>query len=114
MEAVIELRVDERNALDDTLMRIAVELRPSRIYLYGSRARGDSTAESDYDLMVLVDYPVVDRSYRLAQQAYQALRGLRLPIDVVVMNRDRFEWLGTAAASLAATVMTEGRLVYAA
>jgi len=113
MEAVIELTVDERNALDDALRRIAVELRPSRIYLYGSRARGDSTAESDYDLMVLVDYPV-DRSYRLAQQAYRALRGLRLPIDVVVMNRDRFEWLGTAAASLAATVMTEARLVYAA
>lgn len=63
-----------------------------------------------YDVMVLVDYPV-ERPYRLAQRAYRALRDIRLPIEVVVMNRERHEWLGTAAASLAATVAREGQLL---
>jgi hypothetical protein len=63
--------------------------------------------------MVLVDYPV-DRPYRLAQRAYRALRDVRLPVEVIVMNRERFEWLATAAASLAATVQREGRVLYAA
>ncbi|MFN0070230.1 MAG: nucleotidyltransferase domain-containing protein [Chloroflexota bacterium] len=99
--------------LDEAVRRLVCELKPSSIFLYGSRARGDWNQHSDYDIMVLVDYPV-DHPYRLTQRAYRALRGLRLPVEVIVMNRDRFEWLSTAAASLAATVKREGNLLYAA
>ncbi len=43
---------------DDKLAEVVRRLReayaPERIYLFGSRARGDSAEGSDYDLLVVV------------------------------------------------------------
>ncbi len=36
------------------LERVIAALNPEAIYLFGSRARGDATPMSDYDLVVLV------------------------------------------------------------
>lgn len=99
--------------LGEVVRRLVAELRPERIYLFGSRARGDATADSDYDLMILVPYPV-DRTYPLEVRALHALGELHLPVDTLVMGSDDFEWLSGAAASLPATIKREGRLLYAA
>jgi predicted nucleotidyltransferase len=37
------------------LDRIVSRWRPKQVWLFGSRARGDSTPESDWDLFVVVD-----------------------------------------------------------
>jgi predicted nucleotidyltransferase len=102
----------------DPKLRLVVErlvgaYQPDRIYLFGSIARGDQGADSDYDLMVIVpdDAPPERRDSRLA---YQALRGTGIAADVVVWTRDRFERRTRVIASLPATVMREGRLVHAA
>lgn len=99
--------------LSDIVQRLVAELRPERIYLFGSRARGDATAESDYDVLVVVGYPV-DYPHRFSQRALRALRGIHAPVDVLVMNRQRFEELRPVIASLPATVEREGRVLYAA
>lgn len=109
----IRLPAADAPVLADVVSRLVQVLEPRAIYLFGSRARGDWTEESDYDIFVLVGYPV-DRPYRLEQQAYRAIRALRLPVDVVVMSRQRFDRLRTAAASLPATIEREGRILYAA
>jgi predicted nucleotidyltransferase len=46
----------------DTLKRVAREVLPehSKLYLYGSRARGDASEDSDWDLLVLIDKPQRD------------------------------------------------------
>ncbi len=99
--------------LGEAVARLVAELRPERIYLFGSRARGDAAEDSDYDLMVVVNEPV-ERAHPLEVRAVRALAGVRVPIDVLVMGQDRFEWLSEAAASLPAAVKREGRLLYAA
>lgn len=40
--------------------RIVARWRPLQIWLFGSRARGDATPESDWDLFVVVDDDVAD------------------------------------------------------
>ncbi len=41
--------------IPDELLRPVVEVfEPERVILFGSRARGDGTADSDYDLLVVV------------------------------------------------------------
>ena len=93
--------------------RLVAALQPERIYLFGSRARGTGTAESDYDLLVVL--PASDLPpHRRDLQAYRALYGVGVPKDVVVYTHAEFEARSRAPTSLPATVLREGRLLYAA
>ena len=88
-------------------------LRPEHIYLFGSRGRGDSREDSDYDFMVVVsdsDLP----PHRRAQLAHLALRDVRLAADILVWTRQEFDRFLPVVGSLAATILREGRLLYAA
>jgi predicted nucleotidyltransferase len=85
--------------------------RPARVYAFGSQARGTPTPDSDLDLLVVVDdageYP-----HRLDQAAHRAVGRRLLPLDILFMSADEFSWRAEAAASLPATVLREGRLLY--
>ena len=44
----------ESDKLDKAVDRIVQAMQPEAIYLFGSRARGEGHADSDYDLLVIV------------------------------------------------------------
>lgn len=93
--------------------RLVHALHPERIYLFGSRARHDAGPDSDYDLLAVV--PQSDLApHRRDVLAFRALCGVGAAKDVVVYTRQEFESRSRAASSLPATVLREGRLVYAA
>src|SRR5438067_4712578 len=99
---------DER--LSEAIRRLVAALQPTRVYLFGSRSRDQATHESDYDLMVLVggsDEP----PHRRAQQAYGALWGVGVPIDVLVWTEIEFDQQVPVVASLPATIIREGQLL---
>ena len=52
--------------------------------LFGSRARGDADRGSDVDLLVIE--PEVDDAAKESVRLRRALRGLSIPIDVVVVD----------------------------
>jgi len=100
-------------ALAEVVRRLVDVYAPERIYLFGSRARGDARPDSDYDLLVLLadsDEP----SYRRARQGYHVLHGSSIAVDLLVWTIGEFERRLPAKASLPATVSREGRLLYAA
>ena len=99
--------------LNELLSRLVASFQPERVYLFGSKARGDAGPDSDYDLLVVVpdDAPPARRQSRLA---YQALRGTGIAADVVVWTRSAFDARLHLHASLPATVVAEGKLLYAA
>ena len=98
--------------LGEIVRRLVTALQPERIYLFGSKARGDEGPESDYDVMVVVpDAAPPER--RRGRTAYRALRGTGTAADVVVLTRTRFEERRHVVSSLPATVEREGRLLYA-
>jgi hypothetical protein len=86
-------------------------LQPVRIYLFGSRARGDAGADSDYDLMVVVrdDMPAPMRRPGIA---YKALRGTGAAADILVWTQGAFQSRLSLQASLPTTVIEEGLLLY--
>ena len=49
----------ERQQVIDNIRQVAASVLPkgSRLYLYGSRARGDNREDSDWDLLLLLDKP---------------------------------------------------------
>lgn len=99
--------------LDEIVRRLVAALAPERIYLFSSRARGDATEDSDYDIMVVVSQRVGE-GLAMEIEAQGVLRDLGVLKDVVIMTRDRFDWLKEARASLPATVEREGQFLYAA
>lgn len=103
----------EAGELARLVERLVAAFRPVGIYLFGSQARGEPTPDSDFDLLVVVresDQP----SHRRAQAAYHALGRRALPVDVLVMTREEFDRRAPATASLPATVLREGKALYAA
>lgn len=105
--------VDTDPVLAEIVRRLVVTLNPSRIYLFGSRARGEAGQDSDYDLLVLVTDPQEPR-YRLSQKGFRSLRGIPAAVDVVVWDNASFDARLHLKASFPATVVREGKLLHAA
>jgi predicted nucleotidyltransferase len=110
-ESPVPTRAADPEVVNAIVIRLVHELKPQQIYLFGSRARGDATEDSDYDLLVVVDERV-GAPFEMEQRSRRALRDIRQPMDVVIYTRRDFEWMLEATASLPATVKREGRLLY--
>lgn len=82
--------VDER--LDTLVRAIVVGVRPSRVILFGSRARGDAHAGSDYDLVVELEFD--DAEYwptyrRVSESLWEARNGVS--VDLLIRHPGEIE-----------------------
>ena len=99
--------------LAEAVRRLVEAYHPDRIYLFGSAARGDAGADSDYDIMIVMP-DQVPPAYRSCDLAYGVLRGLRMAKDILVWTQADFDGRLHLRASLPSTVVREGKLLYAA
>ena len=99
--------------LAEIVRRLVAALQPERIYLFGSRARGEAKADSDYDVLVIVSNSDMPQHKR-EQAAYHHLWGVGVPIDVLVLTTEECERQASVVTSLPATVREEGEIVYRA
>lgn len=99
-------------ALAKIVERLVAELAPECIFLFGSRARGNARPDSDYDLMLMLAGSE-HHGLQQVQRAYAALGDLTEPIDVLVLNHHEFWRDAPVIASLPATILREGKLLYA-
>lgn len=112
VDAPCDYALDQDAILAEMAQRLVAAYHPERIYLFGSMARGQPGPDSDYDLMVVVsnDAQPERRGSRLA---YRALRGTAAAADVLVWTRQAFDERLHLRASLPATIVREGKLIYA-
>lgn len=103
----------EVEALAEIVRRLVDAYQPERIYIFGSKARGDQGPDSDFDLLVVVPESAPEER-RHSRLAYERLWGTGTAADVLVLTRDRFESRTHLLASLPGTVIREGKLLYAA
>jgi predicted nucleotidyltransferase len=99
--------------LREMVRRLVDAYHPQRVYLFGSRGRGEGGPDSDYDLLVVVERSDVP-PYKRAMEAFRLLCGVGAAKDVMVWTADEFDPKTAVATSLPATVLREGRLLYAA
>ena len=92
--------------------RLVAAAQPTRIILFGSRARGDADDRSDVDLLVIK--PRVENRYEELVQLNQALRGLLLPVDLLLVSEQEFEERASQAGTVEHAARHEGRVLYAA
>jgi len=99
--------------LQEIVRRLVEAYHPERIFLFGSRARGEAGPDSDYDILVVIpdDAP---ESLRSSHLAYEVLRGTGVATDVLIWRHAPFQQREQLKSSLPATVIEEGALLYAA
>lgn len=102
-----------KDVLEKIIRRLVPVYGPEQIYLFGSVARGEEGADSDFDIMVVVpDHAPAEK--QRSRLAYQALRGTGIAADILVWTKKSFEERLHLQASLPATIIREGKLLYAA
>jgi len=112
-ETVFRTPAADDAALAEVVRRLVEAYQPERIYLFGSVARGDAGADSDYDLLVVVPNDARPERRR-SRLAYEALRGTGIAADVLVCTHAYFEDRRGLKASLPGTILREGQLLHAA
>ena len=90
--------------------RLVVAAHPRKIILFGSRARGDGTAESDLDLLVVLSSVKDRRAEMVRLQA--CLSGLGVPTDILVFSEQQVEKWGDVPGTILYPALREGILVY--
>jgi predicted nucleotidyltransferase len=110
---VPHLLPDESRSLQRIVERLIEAYNPQWIYLFGSRARNEGGPDSDFDLLIVVPDTAAEEQTG-SRLAYEMLRGTGTAADITVWTRSGFESRLPVAASLPATVVREGLLLYAA
>lgn len=103
-------RIVDLEPIDRLLVRVIEEFRPVEIRLFGSRARGDSTATSDWDLFVVVadDQPGVDDLFA----GYRLRRETRTQADIVLCPLSEFREDRDTPNTLAYEASHHGIVIY--
>jgi predicted nucleotidyltransferase len=108
----MQVQLTKQEVIEEMTKRLVEFYRPVRIYLFGSDARGEAGPDSDLDFVVVVPDDTPESVMR-SSEVYSRLSGFGVSKDVIPWRLSDFE--GRAAfvvASLPATVMREGRLLY--
>ena len=84
----------------------------SKVILFGSQARGTAHEDSDVDLLVVE--PQVSGPLLEAARLDRVLRSLRVPIEIVVLSQEVFEYWKDTPNTLAWWVAREGKVLYEA
>lgn len=92
--------------------RILEVIRPWRIVLFGSRARGDAKAHSDYDIYVEVD-PGAATLRQLALELQGAVSGCGAFVDLKLNERGTIERRRDDPGTIEWNVAREGLVLYA-
>ena len=84
--------------------------RVRRVILYGSRAQGTASPDSDFDLLVIESDPVPKREAML--RLHGVLMTMPYPVDVWVMGEEEFEETKNVIGGLAHPARKYGVVLY--
>ena len=96
--------------LSDIVSKIVKHFHPEKIILFGSRAWGEPTEESDLDILVVMD---VDGSpIRKASEISRIARPRFLPMDIIVRTPDEIEHRIRMGDPFIKRIMNKGKVLY--
>ncbi len=96
--------------LDEVIARIRKTGHPERIILFGSRARGEERADSDYDLLIIQESK--EPRYRRAVELYTVLADLPAEVEIMVYTPAEVREWSEVREAFVTTAVREGKLVY--
>ncbi len=103
------------SSLPDSLKQIIIDRilsisSPEKIILFGSYARGEATADSDVDLLVV--YANLTKKRPMAVAIRRALADLMISKDVIVTTPKEIEDYGDMVGTVLRPALREGQILY--
>ena len=86
-------------------------VHPLRIILFGSVVRGESSENSDIDLLVVM--PEGTHRRHTAQFLYRKIKGIGIPFDLIVTTPSDLEKYKNNPGLIYKTILEEGKEIYA-
>ena len=93
-------------------------LNPYRIVLFGSHAEGTQDAESDIDLLVVLDSDSIAQNYDERMNRRLMVRNSvreinkRIPMDILVYTRAEYQYLKSQEATFVDNIESNGKTLY--
>ena len=104
--------MSELNELDAVVASILSYYPPKNIVLFGSRAKGTATKESDIDLCILYDR-LPKRNVEVLQDLYKLVFSLPgQAVDLLVYEAHQFSEKADRKGSLEQAIQREGEILY--
>jgi uncharacterized protein len=103
----VEAALYQDKDLTEIVAKLKAHFNPTKVYLFGSRAKGAAVPNSDYDLLVVLKDSVKKQTERMAE-AYDLLWGRKVSVDIFVYTQDEFEDSKYEFGSLAHSVAADG------
>jgi predicted nucleotidyltransferase len=106
------MKTPDSRLLEEIVDRITGSVRPLRIILFGSAAREEMSRNSDLDLLIVM--PEGTNRRRTSQRIFQALRGIGVSKDIIVVTEKDVAEHGSNPSLVLKPAIEEGRELYAA
>jgi uncharacterized protein len=107
---VAQAMPQQGDVLERMVEAIVRDADPDRVVLFGSRARGDERADSDYDILIIgpSDLPRHRRTSSLCLQ----LGGLHVGKDLLWWTPEEAREWANVRSHFVTTALREGRVLY--
>ena len=92
------------------IKKISTEVNPRRLFLFGSRAKGQASSESDVDVLLLCESGQNKRELQL--KIHRLFPAPDFSLDAFVLTEDEFEKQKNVANTLAREVSENGFVCY--
>ncbi len=85
--------------------------QPVKVILFGSYVRGETTINSDLDILVITS-DNISNSRKESVRIRRALRGISMPMDVLVIPQTRWDVMKEVPGLIYREVLMKGKVVY--
>ncbi len=97
--------------IDAAVQRIITAARPRKVILFGSAVRGEAGIHSDLDILVVTSEEV-ESPRRESVRIRRALRGIMMPVDILVISEKRLAELADRPGLIYREVLRGGKVFY--
>ncbi len=96
--------------LTEITRRIVAQVQPTKIFLFGSRARGDNRPDSDYDLVLIYDGEKNKRQVKI--ESRRSCRDVDASIDILTLTSEELNRYRKVANTLEREITENGVVIY--
>lgn len=111
MKVMVRIQDSVNEHIQEMVRRIVARFGPEKIILFGSHARGQGTADSDVDLLIVMPVEGSKRAKQLEIRA--AVHDVHIPKDIIVSRPEEFQWRKDIVGTIERPAAQEGRILYA-